>query len=110
MLNLSVAASTSSLDEVFASAIEKFGMSYREGQIQMAKIVADTLKLEDCCNAQLRGLVAETKKKVHICAVEAGTGVGKSLGYLLPIYALSREGLGKVVVSTGTKKPPAAAF
>lgn len=100
---MSVAASTSSLDEVFASAIEKFGMSYREGQIQMAKIVADTLKLEDCCNAQLRGLVAETKKKVHICAVEAGTGVGKSLGYLLPIYALSREGLGKVVVSTGTK-------
>lgn len=83
---MSVAASISSLDQVFASAIEKFGMSRRDGQIQMAKIVADTLK-----------------KKNRVSAVEAGTGVGKSLGYLLPIYALSREELGKVVISTGTK-------
>jgi ATP-dependent DNA helicase DinG len=54
---------------------------YRTGQIQMAQAVADAIE-----------------QNSHLC-VEAGTGTGKTLAYLLPvIFSLKR-----VVVSTATK-------
>jgi ATP-dependent DNA helicase DinG len=54
---------------------------YRPGQIQMAKAVSDAMQ-------QCR----------HLC-VEAGTGTGKTLAYLLPVIFSDK----RVVISTATK-------
>lgn len=54
---------------------------YRPGQVAMAKAVADALMNK------------------HHLLVEAGTGTGKTLAYLIPAIAIGR----RVIVSTGTK-------
>ncbi|NHM27977.1 ATP-dependent DNA helicase [Desulfofundulus sp. TPOSR] len=71
------------VEAVFTSAP---GLSRRPGQVRMARAVARLLRGE-----------------WPALAVEAGTGTGKSLAYLVPamLYAL-REG-GRVVVATRTK-------
>ena len=58
---------------------------YRPGQIQMAEAVMRAF--EDR----------------HHLIVEAGTGTGKTLAYLVPAIAAAIGGRGRVVVSTGTK-------
>ena len=58
---------------------------YRPGQVQMAEAV----------------LRAFDDKK-HLI-VEAGTGTGKTLAYLVPAVAAALGGRGRVVISTGTK-------
>jgi ATP-dependent DNA helicase DinG len=54
---------------------------YRPGQVAMAEAVAEALD------------------KRHHLLVEAGTGIGKTLAYLVPAIATGR----RIVVSTGTK-------
>ncbi len=58
---------------------------YRSGQIQMAQAVMRAF--EDR----------------HHLIVEAGTGTGKTLAYLVPAVAAAVGGRGRVIVSTGTK-------
>ncbi|HKZ02842.1 MAG TPA: helicase C-terminal domain-containing protein [Pyrinomonadaceae bacterium] len=58
---------------------------YRPGQIQMARAV-------------MRAFEASS----HLI-VEAGTGTGKTLAYLIPAVAAATGGKGRVVISTGTK-------
>ena len=58
---------------------------YRPGQIQMAEAVMRAF---------------EDRK--HLI-VEAGTGTGKTLAYLVPAVAAATGGRGRVIVSTGTK-------
>ena len=58
---------------------------YRPGQIQMA-------------NAVMRAF----EDRQHLI-VEAGTGTGKTLAYLVPAVAAALGGRGRVIVSTGTK-------
>src|SRR5688500_7757671 len=58
---------------------------YRPGQIQMA-------------NAVMRAF----EDRRHLI-VEAGTGTGKTLAYLVPAIAAALGGRGRVIVSTGTK-------
>ncbi len=58
---------------------------YRPGQIQMA-----------------RAVMRAFEDRRHLI-VEAGTGTGKTLAYLVPAVAASLGGRGRVVVSTGTK-------
>lgn len=58
---------------------------YRPGQIQMAEAV-------------LRAF----EKKRHLI-VEAGTGTGKTLAYLVPAIALAASRKCRVIISTGTK-------
>jgi ATP-dependent DNA helicase DinG len=58
---------------------------YRPGQIDMA-------------NAVMRAF----QEKRHLI-VEAGTGTGKTLAYLVPAVAAALGGNGRVIVSTGTK-------
>ena len=76
------------IDKVFASqgVLAEGLLSYavRPGQIQMAKLVAETLE-ED-----------------RILLVEAGTGTGKTLAYLVPSIIWSSENDSKVVISTNT--------
>ncbi|MFN2455130.1 MAG: ATP-dependent DNA helicase [Pyrinomonadaceae bacterium] len=58
---------------------------YRPGQIEMAEAVL-------CAFAEKRHLI-----------VEAGTGTGKTLAYLVPAIAAATGSGGRVVISTGTK-------
>jgi ATP-dependent DNA helicase DinG len=58
---------------------------YRPGQIEMA-----------------RAVMRAFENKRHLI-VEAGTGTGKTLAYLVPAVASALAGRGRVIVSTGTK-------
>src|SRR5467141_4926261 len=58
---------------------------YRPGQIQMAQSVMRAFD------------------ERHHLIVEAGTGTGKTLAYLVPAVAAALGGRGRVIVSTGTK-------
>jgi Rad3-related DNA helicase/DNA polymerase III epsilon subunit-like protein len=60
------------------------GYEYRESQVQMARAVAQTLE------------------RSGRLLVEAGTGTGKSLAYLLPLALWTRRTGGRAVVATHT--------
>ena len=71
------------LDAALAAVVESIGGQQRDGQLQMAEAVA----------AALSG-------SGH-AIVQAGTGTGKSVGYLVPaaLHAVAPEG-GAVIVAT----------
>ena len=83
------AAKLPSLRDFFAPGglLAKSSLAYehRKGQYEMAKAVESAL--ED---------------KRHL-VVEAGTGTGKTLAYLLPALRFARERQQRVIISTGTK-------
>ena len=58
---------------------------YRPGQVDMA-----------------RAVMRAFEEKRHLI-VEAGTGTGKTLAYLVPAVAAALGGRGRVIISTGTK-------
>ncbi|OLF11497.1 ATP-dependent helicase [Actinophytocola xinjiangensis] len=72
------------LSELLSTAVAAVGGTERPGQVEMAEAVARSIRTGD-----------------HL-AVQAGTGTGKSLAYLVPAlrYAVEREAT--VVVSTAT--------
>jgi ATP-dependent DNA helicase DinG len=70
-------------DGLIASAHAEY--EYRPGQIEMA-----------------RAVMRAFEEKRHLI-VEAGTGTGKTLAYLVPAVAAALGGNGRVIVSTGTK-------
>jgi ATP-dependent DNA helicase DinG len=71
------------LDGLIARAHPEY--EYRPGQIEMA-----------------RAVMRAFEEKEHLI-VEAGTGTGKTLAYLVPAVAAALGGCGRVIVSTGTK-------
>ncbi len=70
--------------ELLATAVAALGGSQRPGQVAMAEAVAHALESGE-----------------HL-AVQAGTGTGKSLAYLVPAIARAITGKSPVVVSTAT--------
>ena len=72
--------SASDVRRVLAAAVEAVGGTEREGQVRMAEAVSDAMSQGD-----------------HLL-VQAGTGTGKSLGYLVPSL-LHGE---RVVIATAT--------
>lgn len=77
------------MDDVFGPSglLSKFHRQYefREGQVKMANEVAEAFA-----------------KKRHLI-VEAGTGTGKTLAYLIPAIAFALSEKKRVIISTGTK-------
>jgi ATP-dependent DNA helicase DinG len=73
-----------SLPELLTTAVAALGGSERSGQVQMAEAVAHAFDTGD-----------------HL-AVQAGTGTGKSLAYLVPAIARAVSDDDPVVVSTAT--------
>ncbi len=72
------------VDDAFATA-EAHGRARRDAQIEMAHLVADTLRDEG------------------YAAIEAGTGTGKSSGYLIPAAIAARADGRPIAVSTFTR-------
>ena len=70
--------------DLLATAVEGFGGEHRPGQLQMAEAVAESFATGE-----------------HL-AVQAGTGTGKSLAYLVPAIARALADDSPVVVSTAT--------
>lgn len=70
--------------EVLASAVAAVGGSSRQGQERMADAIAESLGTGD-----------------HLL-VQAGTGTGKSLGYLAPVLARVHDHDERVVIATAT--------
>jgi len=73
-----------SVTELLATAVAAVGGSERPGQVEMAAAVAQAFDAGE-----------------HL-AVQAGTGTGKSLAYLVPAIALALRDESPVVVSTAT--------
>ena len=73
-----------SVPELLAIAVAALGGSERSGQQQMAEAVAQAFETGE-----------------HLI-VQAGTGTGKSLAYLVPAILRAVAGDGPVVVSTAT--------
>jgi len=76
--------SPATVQELLAAAVAAIGGSERSGQTQMAQAVWTAMAGGE-----------------HL-AVQAGTGTGKSLAYLVPALLLAMERRGPVVVSTAT--------
>jgi len=78
-----------SLHEFFAQggilSRSSLSFEYRRGQYEMARAIEKAFD-----------------EKRHLI-VEAGTGTGKTLAYLLPALRLARERQHRVIISTGTK-------
>lgn len=70
--------------ELLDAAVAALGGTRREGQVRMATAVASALE-----------------KERHL-AVQAGTGTGKSLAYLVPAFRHAQETGSTVIVSTAT--------
>ena len=73
-----------SVSDLLATAVESLGGSERQGQMLMAEAVGNALATGE-----------------HL-AVQAGTGTGKSLAYLVPALRHAVATGGTVVVSTAT--------
>ncbi|WP_022872382.1 ATP-dependent DNA helicase [Nesterenkonia alba] len=71
-------------EDLLTTAVDSFGGTRREGQVIMARRVAEALQ-----------------KQRHLM-VQAGTGTGKSLAYLVPAVAHALESERPVLVSTAT--------
>jgi ATP-dependent DNA helicase DinG len=79
-----VVTPSSTVKEMLAAAVDALGGSERAGQVAMAEAVAEAFDTGE-----------------HL-AVQAGTGTGKSLAYLVPALARAVETDCPVVVSTAT--------
>lgn len=81
-------AASSSLEELslalLDAVIDKIGGTRREGQVQM---------IQEICRS-----IVESNRVM----IQAGTGTGKSLGYLIPAVAYSVQNSARTIVSTAT--------
>lgn len=82
--DLSGSTGQHTLESVFETLFERLG-ERRDQQIRMARSVMDTLREE------------------KITLIEAGTGTGKSLAYLVPSAIFAMEAGERIVVSTHTR-------
>ncbi|WP_151529775.1 MULTISPECIES: ATP-dependent DNA helicase [Corynebacterium] len=80
----STASPTADVSGLLSAAVEHLGGAHREGQEKMAHAVSSALF-----------------RQRHL-AVQAGTGTGKSLAYLVPAFRYAHETDTTVIVSTAT--------
>ncbi len=79
------------------------GAEERPGQRRMAELVFDSIRAggEQLDAWKRAGAAPENRPDAILQAIEAGTGTGKSLGYLIPTIASGRA---PVLISTRTKQ------
>jgi len=84
------------IQKAYSQFLQSKGLTARYGQKLMIAEVARTLgsiELNDEGERESRG---------HVCVVEAGTGTGKTVAYLLPALIIAKALGKKLVVSTAT--------
>lgn len=80
----------------YSQFLESKGMKARYGQKMMIAEIARTLGGIELDEENVR------TSSGHVCVVEAGTGTGKTIAYLLPAIAIAKAMGKKLVVSTAT--------
>lgn len=80
----------------YSQFLESKGMKARYGQKVMIAEIARTLGGITCDDENLR------TSEGHVCVVEAGTGTGKTIAYLLPAISIAKALGKKLVISTAT--------
>jgi ATP-dependent DNA helicase DinG len=83
----------------YSTFLENKGLKPRYGQKLMIAEIAKTLGNIELDDENVREPDANSP---HICVVEAGTGTGKTIAYLLPSIAIAKALGKKLVVSTAT--------
>ncbi len=84
------------IQQAYRQFLQNRELSARYGQKLMIAEIARTLggiELNDEGERESRG---------HVCVIEAGTGTGKTVGYLLPALVIAKALGKKLVVSTAT--------
>ncbi len=85
-----------SIQSAYSRLIEEYGFTPRYGQRLMIAEIAN-------CLAQIQEQAEQPDHSAPpVCVVEAGTGTGKTLAYLLAVLPLARELDRKVVIATAT--------
>ena len=83
------------VDEIYRAVKEQWpGFKTRTGQEQMFKEISQTLSLAKSLKDDRNG--------DNILVIEGKTGVGKTLGYLIPAIVFSKLLGRRVIISTGT--------
>lgn len=88
------------IQSAYSQFLESKGLKPRYGQKLMIAEIAKTLgniELDDENNR-----LPSEQGGAHICVVEAGTGTGKTIAYLLPALVIAKYLGKKLVVSTAT--------
>lgn len=80
----------------YSQFLDSKGMKARYGQKLMIAEIARTLGAITLDDENVRS------SQGHVCVVEAGTGTGKTVAYLLPAIAIAKAMGKKLVVSTAT--------
>ncbi len=87
-----------SIQSAYSELLENYSFTPRHGQRQMIAVIANNLS-----QLQINEKSADAQKSLPpICVVEAGTGTGKTLAYILAVIPVARALKYKVVLSTAT--------
>jgi ATP-dependent DNA helicase DinG len=89
----------------YSQFLENKGLKSRYGQKLMIAEIAKTLgsiELDDENHREIVEGAGGLRTGGHICVVEAGTGTGKTIAYLLPAIVMAKALGKKLVVSTAT--------
>lgn len=84
------------IQQSYSQFLENKGLKSRYGQKLMIAGIARTLGGVSLDEENVR------ESEGHICVIEAGTGTGKTVAYLLPAIAIAKAMGKKLVVSTAT--------
>lgn len=88
------------IQTAYSQFLQSKGLKSRYGQKLMIAEIAKTLGAIDLDDENHR--IPSEASGAHICVVEAGTGTGKTIAYLLPAIAVAKYLGKKLVVSTAT--------
>ena len=85
-----------SIQSAYSKLMDKYGFTPRYGQRHMIAEIAN-------CLAEIQGIQDDTaERSPPVCVVEAGTGTGKTLAYVLAVLPLAKQLDRKVVLATAT--------
>ncbi len=88
------------IQSAYSKFLENKNLKSRFGQKMMIAEIAKTFGNIELDEENVREV--SDKSGNHICVVEAGTGTGKTIAYLLPAIAIAKSMGKKLVVSTAT--------
>lgn len=88
------------IQSAYSQFLDSKGLKARYGQKLMIAEIAKTLGNIDLDEESHR--IPSESGGAHICVVEAGTGTGKTIAYLLPAIAIAKYLGKKLVISTAT--------
>lgn len=84
------------IQQAYRNVVEKLGLTPRYGQRLMIAEIARTLGDIECDSEGKR--VSDS----HVCVLEAGTGTGKTLAYLIAGLPIAKAQGKRLIVSTAT--------